>query len=230
MPIMEVVVEGRYFNQQTIARWNYLSSGTPAAVSFSFAGASALGLVLGAGDTDFPVDSMARAWQDLVTGEFQFVQMQVRDVYNPVDFYASPFPSGVDGNRSEAGGVSPATAFGFRSSRTRLDIRRGFKRFAGVVDSAIGNGGVIESADVARMNTLATAMSATAEYDDEGQTISFAPIIVSKEKYMPPDSTKYAYRYYATEAEQMNRIMTGIIWSGYAQTRTQTSRQYQRGS
>jgi hypothetical protein len=74
-------------------------------------------------------------------------------------------------------------------------------------------------------------MGAIITYDDEGNTISFAPAIVGKEKYTPdplkPD--RYAYRYYPTLAEQMEHVAQGFNWDVYNQVRTQVSRQYGRG-
>jgi hypothetical protein len=45
MPLYEVVLEQRYYNQQVVNRWNYVGSGTPASVTGSFALLSALGFI-----------------------------------------------------------------------------------------------------------------------------------------------------------------------------------------
>ena len=69
------------------------------------------------------------------------------------------------------------------------------------------------------------------DYDDEGNTLTFTPIVCKKQKYAVPDSdpVRYAYRYFPTEAEQMDEIAEGVTWQAYTQTRSQTSRQYGRG-
>ena len=79
------------------------------------------------------------------------------------------------------------------------------------------------------MGNLATAMGATLNYTDEGNALSFAPAIISKEKYTTP-SGKEAYKYYASEVLQAAHTATGILWEIYGETRTQGSRQYGRGS
>lgn len=45
MPIMEVVLTQNYYGQEIINRFNYRASGTPAAVTYSFALVSALGAI-----------------------------------------------------------------------------------------------------------------------------------------------------------------------------------------
>lgn len=227
MAIMEVLLQQSYFEQECINRWNYRSSGTPASVSLSFALASAMGFVIGGG-TAFTPGSVAESIQDLVSSSVNFVQVEARNVYSVTDFYNTPFAAGTDGDVSATNGVSPATAYGLRSNRTRNDIRRGMKRFVGVSEGNVSSGGVVVDPGLTALELVASRMTAPITYDDEGNTITFDPIIVSKEKYTTP-SGKFAYRYYATEAEQLMHIMDSIIWSAYTQTRTQVSRQYGRG-
>jgi len=158
------------------------------------------------------------------------VQATARAVYIDDDFYANPFFVNTFGGTGIAGsGLSPTTAYGFRSSRVKQSIGRGYKRFVGVPEGAVGGGGVIEADAKTLMGNLATVMGATLNYTDEGNALSFAPAIVSKEKYTTP-SGKFAYRYYPSEVLQEPHTATGITWSFYPQTRSQTSRQYGRGS
>lgn len=227
MPIMEVILQTSYFGQECINRWNYLSSGTPAAVSHSFALASAMGWITGGG-TDFPADTVAESIQELVSQSVDFIQVEVKNVYSVVDFYNTPFPSGTDGDVSATNGISPTSAYGLFSSRSRSDIRRGMKRFVGVTEGSISSGGVVVAPGLTTLGELASRMSDDLEYDDEGNTLTYSPIIVSKEKYTTP-SGRSAYRYYGTEAEQLMHIMDSIIWQPYPETRTQVSRQYGRG-
>lgn len=229
MPIMELVLEQTFANQQIINRWNYLASGTPASVSFSFGLVSAFGAIESAGV--YPVGGVLNLLLACQTTTVVSVQIGVRDVYSNTDFYELPFL--VPANGQAAGeALSPTSAMGFRTNRTRTDIRRGTKRFVGVSENVNGAAGVLAGAFVdGNMTNLANAMSDTLEYDDEGNTLTFQPIICGREKYSPSGNPAgpFAYKYYDTEAEQLDHIMTSIIWSPYPEVRTQTSRQYGRG-
>jgi len=110
----------------------------------------------------------------------------------------------------------------------RLDIDRGTKRFVGVPETAVLSGGVIGAAFYAELVQTAEAMSAILSYNDEGNTVTFAPCIVHKEEYTTPRGRK-AYRYYPALSEQLSNIATGIVWQPYTTVRTQNSRQYGRG-
>lgn len=229
MPIMEITLEGTFASQQIINRWNYLASGTPSAVSFSFALVSAFGAIEDGGS--YPSGTVIDNIRLMVSSQYSFTQSLAKDVYDPVDFYQAPFiPSLAGAVAGESN--SPVMAYGFRTNRTRLDIRRATKRFAGVVETEAFSGGVIDSTFVdGEMANLASIMSQTITYDDEGNTLTFQPIVVGKEKYTPNPLApeKVAYRYYETEAEQLDHIMTSILWEPYPRLRSQVSRQYGRG-
>lgn len=232
MPIMEVVLEQTYAQQQIINRWNYLASGTPAAVSFSFALIEAMGGIYDGllVPPNYPPDRMLRRICAIQSSSVVSQLISARDVYSVTDFYETPFVEPLNGT---IGGdaLGPASAWGFRTNRTRLDIRRGTKRFVGVTEALISNLGVPNGTGVTGLQDVAAAMTEVLEYDDEGNTLTFQPIVVSKEKYLPdplrPD--REAYRYYETEAEQLDHIATSIVWDYYTSTRTQVSRQIGRG-
>jgi hypothetical protein len=227
--IYELTLFQRFGGQQCINRWNYLLTGTPAAVTGSFALIDAFGGVIPALTPGvFPEDTNMRYIQDLVSSGVQFEALMAKAVYDVTDFYELPYvpaPTGGAGGDS----ASPTVAFGFRSTRTRTDIRRGMKRFVGVPESAVTTAGSIASAVVPALEDLADGMAAALTYDDEGNTLTFTPIIVSKEPYTPSGSTSQSYRYYPTLAEQLDHIAQSILWQPYAQTRTQVSRQIGRG-
>lgn len=232
MAIMEVVLQQSYYGQECINRFNYVSSGTPAAVSLSFALTSALGAIwdLTAVPPAYPPTGLMRliAATQVVAVTFDFIS--VRDMYSVTDFYETPFLNPLVGGQAGEG-LSPALASGFRTNRTRSDIRRGSKRFVGAGETNVGAGGSFTPAGLVQLNALAAAMSATVTYDDEGNTLSFAPVILGREKYVPDPlrPERVAYRKYPTEAEQLQHMATSIIYDPYPQVRTQTSRQYGRG-
>lgn len=228
MPLYEVVLEQQYYNQQVVNRWNYVGSGTPASVTGSFALLSALGFI---STTDLLPDStVGGEIQRLQVGQVTFVQATARAIYIDADFYGNPFFSGTVGQTSISGeGLSPTSAFGFRSSRVVQSIGRGFKRFVGVSEGAVDGGGVMSSAALTQMGQLVTAMNAALTYDDEGNTLTFTPCIAQKEKYTTPLGND-AYRYYPTEILQAPHNAVGIRWEAYTTQRTQNSRQYGKGS
>jgi len=225
--LYEITMFGRYFNQQTVNRFNYVSTGEPAAVLGSFALMKAFGAIPDNGV--YPAGSpFVKIMQYLSTAlVINTVTARAAAEYDPTDFYERPFVTPYPGVAG-GDGMSPAVAYGYRTNRVRLDIDRGTKRFAGVPETAVSSGGVIGGAFLAELVLTANAMSAVLSYDDEGNTITFSPCVVSKDEYVTP-SGKRAYRYYPTLAEQMEHVALGITWQPYDTVRTQTSRQYGRG-
>jgi len=59
----------------------------------------------------------------------------------------------------------------------------------------------------------------------------FTPCVVGKERYLVPgsDPERFAYRYFPTVDEQFASLAIGVTWENYDQSRSQVSRQYQRG-
>jgi len=144
------------------------------------------------------------------------------------DVYGSPYPPGVNGQYSGTA-ASPALSYALTSNRVRSDIRRGQKRLSGVSESAMAAGGVLESAFLTSLSYAASEMSAVLEYDDEGNTLTFTPCVLSFEEY-EPEPGKRAYRKWATEAAQLSHAAIGVLWSAQDTVRTQVSRQYGRGA
>jgi len=233
MALLELTLQATYFNQEIINRWNYVSTGTPASVTLSFALASAFGCIYDtvAVPPGYPANTPFAAIRGIQMNSLAYDQVSVRDVYSDVDFYETPFLQAAAGLVGSGEAMSPTSAAGYRTSRIRADIRRGTKRFAGLSEANVGPGGVFAAAALTAMALVATRMGEVLSYNDEGNTITFTPVIVGKEKYVPnpanPD--KFAYRYYPTLAEQEDHWAAGISWDYYTQVRTQTSRQYGRG-
>jgi hypothetical protein len=226
--LMEITLFQTYFNQKCVNRWNYVASGSPAAVTLSFALASAMGFL--PVSTDMADGTVGGALQLIQIANVVFNSVLARAVYVDDDFYDSPFISGTAGLVSGASeGLSPLNAYGFFSSRVKQSIGRGYKRFVGVPETATNTGGLMTSGILGQMTTLGGLMGDTLTYDDEGTTLSFVPCIVQKEKYVVTESGKDAYKYYASQATQLVHTAQGIGWSPYENVRSQTSRQYGRG-
>jgi hypothetical protein len=234
MPLHELILRQEFAGQECINRFNYVSSGTPAAATLSFGLAKAAGFVLSAPDIEFEQNSLARAIQNLQTSDVTFVDILVKDIYDVVDFYTTSFPPLVVGTiQGGLESMSPAIAYGFRSNRTRLDIKRGFKRFVGVGEGKVGPLGVIDNAVLTGpIDNLRIDLGTTLTYDDEGNTLTYRPVIVKKFKYTTSAGTT-AYRY-ATDQEggetaQLAQVADANVWQAYTTVRTQVSRQYGRG-
>jgi hypothetical protein len=219
MALFEIVLQSLYAGQQCINRWNYLGAGTPAAVSLSFGLTSAMGFIASGEPPTFPADTVFSKIRQVVC----------MNVYDPTDFYTTAFPNGTVGTNSIGQGRATFEAAGFRTNLVNRDIARGTKRFVGVPSTWVGVGGVLNPDYVTQMETLAAAMAAPITYDDEGNTLSYNPAIVSKEKYTTP-SGKTAYKYYASLTLQLSHIAQGFNWEAYDHVRSQVSRQVGKGN
>lgn len=226
MAILEVTLEQSLVGQQAINRFTYIQSGTPATVSPSFGLVSALGAIESVGV--YPTGGFCWVLALAQSAAVDFVQMSVKNLYSATDFYQVPFVVSLPGQI--AGEMLPPTnAFGMRTNRTRLDIRRGFKRFAGVPEAAQSSG-ILTSTALDNLNALAEVMQDVLEYDDEGNTLLYTPCILGRDAQEDPDNPdKTIYPYYPTESAQLSHAMTSIIWEPYDTVRTQTTRQYGRG-
>jgi hypothetical protein len=233
MAIMELVLQSTYFNQQCISRFNYISVGTPAAVSLSFALTSAFGCIYDPDGTPagYPNPSVFWAIRATQVPTVQYDFVTTKNVYSTTDFYETPFLQAANGLRS-GNAMSPTAAMGYRTGRVRSDIRRGYKRFVGLSEGDVGDGGVIGATFLSnQMTVCAGYLTEPLTYNDEGNIISFLPCVVKKEKYTPNPlrPERVAYKYFDTQTEQEANIATGINFDPYPTQRTQTSRQYGRG-
>jgi hypothetical protein len=226
--LMEVTLFQTFQGQRCVNRWNYVASGTPAAVTLSFAMLSAMGFL--SETTTLDPDTLAGKIQAVQNSSCFFNSALARAVYIDEDFYENPFiASTVGAQGNDASASSPLNAYGFRSNRVKQSIGRGYKRFAGVEQSLMSSGGDWISAIEDDLQLIADLLGDTLSYDDEGNTLTFIPAVVQKEKYEVEDSGKFAYRYYASQATQLTHTAQGVIWEFYPEMRSQTSRQYGRG-
>jgi len=226
--LMEITLFQTYFNQKCVNRWNYVANGTPAAVTLSFALASIMGFL--PVSTTLAGGTVGGSLQGVQNADVHFNSVIARAVYIDDDFYDSPFLANTVGAATGgASALSPTNAFGFFSSRVKQSIARGYKRFVGASEGTVTSGGVIEGATLTALESVAGFMSDTLVYDDEGESLTFIPCIVQKEKYVVEESGKDAYKYYASQATQLTHTAQGINWTPYENIRTQVSRQYGRG-
>jgi hypothetical protein len=228
MAILELVVNQKYYNQLVINRFHYVQSGTPAAVTPSFALTFATGFAPATGSPPtFESDTLADYFKGSVSLQLQFISVFSRNLYSATDFYEVPYPVPVVGGQTGEA-ASPALAYGLFSNRVRTDVRRGQKRLSGVTETLVDAGGVVSAGQVAGLASLCGKMSDILTYDDEGNTLSFTPCVLGLDEYTT-DKGNTAYRVFPTESEQLSHTAQGISWQPYTTVRTQVSRQYGRG-
>ena len=222
--LMEAKVFSTFDGQQCVNTFHYLSTGTPAAVTRSFALTAAMGMISGLTPD---VGHLRRAWLDVSSTHMTLTESQIKAVYDVTDFYTLPLAPVFVGT---IGGVPLPSfnAYALQTNRVRSDIRRGNRRFAGVSETHTNSFGELTVAGQALLDLLAVDMSNILTYDDEGNTLSFNPVVVSKEKYEPSPG-KVAYRYYATEIEQAAELAVGVLWTAKSYVTTQVSRKRGRG-
>jgi len=228
--LYEVVLTGSYFNQQTINRWNYLSTSTPSSVTLSYGLAYAFGGIPDSITHEFVADSPMWHMAKVQNVAALYIDIIVKAIYDPFDFYTTPFFPGQAGLRSSGDNSAPFMAYGFKSTVVRTDIKSGQKRLVGVAEGDVGQGGVISGSITDLLQNVADVFSIPLIYDDEGATLTYTPCVVQKQKPPPTDTWK-GYRYYPTLGEQVpGHVAQNPIWSYKPQVRTQVSRQYGRGS
>lgn len=229
MPLYEVTLEQEYFGQQIINKWNY-DSGTIPSGSLG-----ALLALVGMGWTPFgDIDAFGA---DTIAGQLQagqatavnFVQAIAKNLYSVTDFYTYAFPPNTAGANGGVNPMSPMVAYGFATDRTRSDIRRGQKRFVGVTEADVGGGGILLDATKTYWQALGDTMADINAVPVEGSAVTFTPYVFGRVAYTT-DSGKTAYKYYDTEVEQRAHIARINQWTLKSAIRSQTSRQYGRGS
>lgn len=230
MPLYEVTLEQSYFGQQCINRWNYQSGAIPEGSSGAYLALVGMGFIADDDTPAFDTTTIAGMLQPSQHSGVTFVQAIAKNLYSVTDFYTYAFPVGTIGGNAGGEGLSPTMAYGFTSDRTRSDIRRAQKRFVGVAENVVISGGGWTGAAAISLQDLGDRMGAvnTAEFDDVVTT--FAPFVFGREKYHPEGKTTWAYKYYDTLAEQLEHIAAITAFTLKPNVRTQTSRQYGRGS
>ena len=230
MALYEITLEQQYYGQQIINRWNYVSGSIPEGVSGAFKALVGMGACP---DTDIDpfgeetVFGLLKTYQNTQT---HWVQAIARNIYSVTDFFTYAFPPDTNGGDASGDPAPPVIAMGFTSDRTRSDIRRAQKRFVGLTENDIGAGGVWATGVAVLLQTIGDAMGDVNVVPAGVTTVIFTPHVFGREKYVVEESGKDAYRYYETEEEQLDHIALITAFDLKDQVRTQTTRQYGRGS
>jgi hypothetical protein len=227
MALYEVMLRSTYAGQECLNVWNYTSNELVVGDGPAFGLFAAFAGEPTGTPASFPASTVLARLQVMVSNSYQFNSLFVRQIYSSVNFYEGAF---VDtfGLQTSGEGLSPTNAFGYRTTRTDLTIRRGTKRFSGVPELASGPLGVIAPAFLPLANALGALMANVLTYDTGLAEWDYVPTIVSKQKTIGPGGS-VSYDYYPTLAEQTARSTTGFEYEFYRTIRTQTSRQYGRG-
>lgn len=229
MPLYEITLEQSYAGQQVINRWNYQSGEAPAGISGAFKALVGMGFTPDTDIEPFGEDTIAAKLQFLQVDDVIFVQAIAKNIYSVTDFYTYAFPPNTTGAQAGTDGLTPVDAFGYTSNRTRSDIRRAQKRFVGIPESLVGNLGKFTTESLATYQDLGDTMADPNVVPAGTGSMTFTPYVFGRVAYTTP-SGKTAYKYYDTEAEQLDHIALITAFDFKEEVRSQTSRQYGRGS
>lgn len=230
MALYEVALEQSYAGQQIINKWNYQSGAIPSGALGSLLCIVGMGFAPMGDIVAFGDGTIAKDLQGGQVDDVTFVQVICKNLYSVTDFYTYAFPANTHGGNAVDEGTPPFVSIGFTTDKTRADIKRGQKRFAGIPESAIGSGGVLTSTAIAAYQTLGDDMADINAVPVEGSAVLFTPYVFGLEKHPATEDRGITYTYYETETEQLEHIARINQWTVKTTARSQTSRQYGRGA
>jgi hypothetical protein len=232
--LLEVTIQSTYFNQVCMNVFNYLWNGVgDPPPSLSTALIAAMGWTAWTTEDGYPTEGFAYYWQAVSNSAVTFNMVTCRNIYSTTDFYEWLFNLGGSSNSGSGTGeaLSPAMAYGFKSSKARTDIKRGARRMVGASEQFVGAGGAVTAGGLAILDEMAMRFS---EAFDAGDGNSFIPCIVQKKKVPVLDSEgnptgRYKYIYYPESENPFDHVASPVTWQPVTTVRTQGSRQYGRG-
>lgn len=229
MAIYEVVAFQNYRNQEVLNVYHYVTAANYGPNSSALQLLDAMGFIPEL-DDDTPVIPEASLLDVVMSIQSQYLTYRAayaRNLYDVNDFYEVVYPVPFSGKlaTSETATATPALSIGFRSNRPRQDIRRGFKRFAGVTEGVMGAGGEVTGLST---ELEAVAVMLGSELGPGMPDFQASPVVL-KSRVEVDEEGKKKYLRYETEGEQVMNMGHVHTWSPYEHVRTQTSRQYGRG-
>lgn len=227
--LMELVIQGQTTTGMFINKYNLFNTSLGAGATAALNVIEACGYDSGAPTTPVANSIFAR-YLGLTFPLFEFTQFYCRDVYDVNDF-AQVNVSGVgwQGSRPTSTMEYPAFVGKIKSTRTRQDIKAGFKALPpmGEVD-LISPTGVLAASYITAVSTfVATLADGVSPFVGLGQYF-FGWTIVGKEEYTTP-SGKKAYRYYEDPATQYEHLAQPVTWTPIERVTTQNTRKFGRG-
>lgn len=226
MALYEITLRQSYYGQVCINVFSYVTlpgiGVTPNALELL----TLAGFIPEGSPAAFPDGTLADAIFTFQSSAVSFLSAEARELYSVTDFYEAAYSPAIAGNLDTGDDMSPFVSFGFYTARVRTDIRRGYKRFVGVTEGIIDNGGLIGSGIVSALTTGAEKLSE----ELAGSTAVYSPCVISREKVVDPDTGSVSYRLYEDEATQEEHVANPLVYTFYDAVRSQTSRQYGRGN
>jgi hypothetical protein len=225
--LLQLRVEQRTFGQMCLNTFDFAETTPEPLTGASFALATAFGLIPVA--AAYPAATPFRLWRDLIDNSVEYIRFTIRTLYSVTDFYEAGFlPStfGLVATANEA--MSPTLAYGITSNRVRTDVRRGSKRFAGVTETAVGDGGTVVPSALANWQLFCNSISVPITATVAGQAYSFSSSVLPKQT--PGDNVGQVGEFWPTYSAQLAKSAIGLAWTPQQYIRTQVSRQYGRGA
>lgn len=229
MSMYRIVLEGRYGAQQIINEWEWISSEIPSGQSGAFGLCNVLGFVSGNGIDQFEADTLAGALRAAQTGDLQYISVFAANLYSVTDFFSFGYTETIVGQRTGQG-MPPFVAAGFTSDRTRLDIRRGQKRFVGVSENDVDQTGYLNAGGVGIWGDVADIMQVPQVVDLGGTAVTYTPYVFSKKIIPATEEDPKKYVKWPTEAEALEHVARINQWVLKPTVRSQVSRQYGHGN
>jgi len=227
MAFYEVTLRQRYFDQLCINVFPYYVAQTVGQSPNALELLTELGFIPTGDPLAFPADTLAAALAVVQSDNVQYLSVEARELYSLTDFYEAAYSPPLTGLNTGGDSASPFVAYGVYSNRVRTDIKRGFKRFVGVMEADMLAGGVLTSGSLGELTDLAEKMSEVVL----GTSAAYSPAVFSFLKEEVPDSDPVRYRYvkYPDPADQAEHTAFDLTYAPYTVVRSQTSRQYGKG-
>jgi len=229
MPQYEITLEQSAYGNQVINRWNAIADAIPSGQLGAMLALGSMGFVDVGVIPAFDPASFAGLLQARQHAGVNWVQAVGKNIHDPTDYFAYAFPAGTHSSGLAGQGNSPVVAVGYATDRTRADVRRGQKRFVGIMESDVDDGGYLNTGALAAWQAIGDNMATPVTVTIGGSSVVFTPYVFGRKKTVDSDG-KITYPYWPTDAEQLAHSMRINQWTLKNTVRTQTTRQYGRGA
>lgn len=170
------------------------------------------------------------------TVSYNIEEIQVRNLYSVIDFITQPVAGvGWSGQIALPTGDRLPTfvASKIKTNRVRTDIRAGSLALTGGTEEQTEGADKWNSAYQALLTDVCAALNAPPSQTVGVTTVNFRPSVLQKEEYVvnPGDEKeRTAYRYWATEDEQLQHAAVGVAWGVSDDVTSQVTRKIGRGA
>jgi hypothetical protein len=229
--IFTATLQGRYFGQLIINRFQFISSSDVDPRD----GCQALANALGAVDTNgvvngnpLPSGTLMGALETMQSSAFEYIAMEVITPYFPFGLFERIFPAGTTGASTATGdNLPPFVAVSIRSDRVRRDVRRGFKRLPGVKEDEITATG-LGAGVLLDLAAVASSISGTITGDAGPLNVAFQSAVVPLKRV--PDSDPPQYELFENEGAAVSASAFPLTYEAEDKVTTQNSRKIGRGA